>query len=94
MWHWFLTVTGSNNTSGTWYGFWSGFGSDIGELVIIGGLIQLVRHHNCHVKGCLRWGRHQVEGTPYKVCRVHHPDMPSHNVSYADVVKAHKKAKK
>ena len=63
--------TGSKG-SGSVYGFWSGFGSDIGEVVIIGGLVQLVRHHNCHVKGCWKLSKHTVG--PYRVCRRHHPD--------------------
>lgn len=70
--HWFFVHTGTYNESGPYYGFFSGFGSDIGELAIIGGLVALVRHHNCHVKGCKRLGR-KVEGTPYVACHVHHP---------------------
>ena len=45
-------ILGMDDLSGRWYGFWSGFGSDIGELGIIGGLVGLLRHKNCHVKGC------------------------------------------
>lgn len=71
LFHWFLTVTGSNNTSGTWYGFWSGFGSDLTEFALLGTVIGLFRHHNCHVKGCFRIGHHPVEGTNYKTCHKH-----------------------
>jgi hypothetical protein len=60
--------------SGSGYQFWSGIGSDIGEVVIIGGLYGLLRKHNCHAKGCWRIGRHPVDGTNYIVCRRHHPD--------------------
>lgn len=76
MWSWFLHVTGSDNTAGTWYGFWSGFGSDLGELAIVGGLIGIIRHRNCAIRRCWRLGRHQVtvNGTPHQVCRTHHPD--------------------
>ena len=72
-WHWLLNVTGTNiPTNGSkWYNFWSGFGSDLGEVVIIGSLIGLYKHHNCPVKGCWRIGRHQVDGTPYKTCHKH-----------------------
>ena len=41
---WFLHIIGSDNVSGPWYGFWSGFGSDIGELVLLGGLIITCGH--------------------------------------------------
>lgn len=75
--HWFLHLIGADNTSGLQYGFWSGFGSDIGEFVLIGGVIGAYRKHNCHVKGCWRIGLHPVEGTPYITCRKHHPSIPS-----------------
>lgn len=55
------------------YDFWSGFGSDVGEVVIIGGLISVVRRWNCEVHGCWRLGRHQT-AAGHRVCRVHHPD--------------------
>jgi hypothetical protein len=60
--------------SGNWYGFWSGFGSDLGELAIVGALVAMVRKHVCHVKGCWRIGRLPIEGTSWIVCRKHHPD--------------------
>ena len=41
------------NGSGPYYGFWSGFGSDLGEFTI---LIMLVKATNCHEKGCWRPG--------------------------------------
>ena len=60
-----------------WYNFWSGFGSDLTEFAIIGSLAVGMKHLNCHVKGCWRVGNHPLEGTPYKVCRKHHPDIPN-----------------
>jgi len=71
---WVLHVLGVDNLSGPWYGFWSGAGSDIGELAIVGGLVTLVKHRTCHVHRCWRLGRHQILGTLYTVCRRHHPD--------------------
>lgn len=73
IWHWLLNVSGTTipTTGSKWYNFWSGFGSDLGELVIIGSLIGLYRHHNCPVKGCWRIARHPVAGTPYKTCHKH-----------------------
>jgi hypothetical protein len=63
------------NEAGPGYGFFSGVGSDIGELAIIGGIIQLYRHHNCHVQGCWRLGRfkHTQGGQEYLLCKHHHP---------------------
>lgn len=68
-WHWLLTVTGINNLSGNWYGFWSGFGADLGELAIVGSIIGLYRQHKCHL--CWRIGHHPVVGTHYKTCHKH-----------------------
>lgn len=90
IWDWFLTFSGSNNTSGVQYGFWSGFGSDIGEVVIIGGVVSIFRQHNCHVKGCYRFGKHEVEGTPYKTCKIHHPDMGSGDITHEAIIMAHR----
>lgn len=82
---------GLDNLSGPFYGFWSGIGSDIGELAIIGGLIQIYRQHLCHVDGCYRWGRRSVEGTPHIVCHRHHPKP---RPSAQDVLDDHARAQK
>ena len=52
-----LHVLGIDSASGPWYAFWSGFGSDLGELAIVGAI---VRHVNCHSKGCWRLGHHHA----------------------------------
>jgi len=70
--HWFEVHTGTVNESGPYYGFWSGFGSDVGEATLVAGLFAAWRHHSCHVRGCARLGR-QVQGTPYLACPKHHP---------------------
>ena len=71
--HWLLHVLGVDDVSGRWYGFWSGFGSDLGEVAIIGGLFTVYRRHNCEVHGCWRLGRHATAAGQH-VCRKHHPD--------------------
>lgn len=82
---WLIHVLGIDNPSGRIYLFWSGPGSDIGELAIVGSLFGLIRHKNCHVKWCPRLGRYAVDGTSWTVCRRHHPDgAPTH----ADVLAA------
>lgn len=72
---------------GNYYQWWSGAGSDLGELLLLGGLITLTRHHNCHVRHCWRIGLHAVEGTPYRVCRMHHPTIPNQAPSAEDLTK-------
>jgi hypothetical protein len=71
LWHLFLHLSGSDNVSGPWYGFWSGFGSDIGEVSLLGALITTARHKNCHVKGCLRLG-HIDPAVAAPACKKHH----------------------
>ena len=69
---------GLDNLSGPNYGFWSGAGSDIGEITIIAGAIAIYRRHNCHVQGCWRLQWKRVPGTEHFVCRRHHPmDAPT-----------------
>lgn len=70
---WLLHVLGVDNVAGRWYGFWSGFGSDLGEVAIVGGLASMVRHRNCEVHHCWRLGRH-VTAAGHRVCRRHHPE--------------------
>jgi UDP-N-acetylmuramyl pentapeptide synthase len=47
--HWLLHIIGADNVSGTLYGFWSGFGSDIGEIALVGSIAEVgrraARHH-------------------------------------------------
>ena len=61
--HGILYWLGIDDTAGRPYAFWSGFGSDLGELAIVGAIWH---HLNCHQDGCWRIARHRV---PY--CRKH-----------------------
>ena len=77
--HWLAHVLGLDSGSGGWYLFSSGFGANFGELAIVGGLLAIVRHHNCHAKGCPRIGRHKVPGTDFSCCARHTPGgAPTH----------------
>lgn len=67
-----------NPLSGNGYQWWSGVGSDFGEITLITGLIVVVwrvrNHLECHVespKNCHRIGR-PVYGTGHRACRKHH----------------------
>jgi hypothetical protein len=70
--HWLAIHTGTDNEPGGYYGFWSGFGSDIAEVSLLGAVLGIWHKHNCHTKGCWRIGKHVVEGTPW--CNRHHGD--------------------
>lgn len=76
LWWWIEVRTGTVNEPGAYYGFFSGFGSDLGEVTLLAGVVAVYRHHNCHTKGCWRLAKHEVAGTPYKVCRHCHPTIP------------------
>ena len=61
---WLLHVTGVDDLSGRWYAFWSGFGSDLAYVAVVG----VAWHHlNCHKDGCWRIARHRQAG----YCRKH-----------------------
>lgn len=92
--HWFAVHTGTSQETSVYYAFWSGFGSDLGEVTLISAVVASVitayRHHNCHVAGCRRIGK-PVEGTPYLACHIHHPahEGNKRNVSVAQITAAH-----
>lgn len=90
MWHWLMHFLGFDNLSGPWYGFWSGFGSDLGELTLVGGIIAMVRTRNCEVHGCWRLGRHAT-AAGHRACRRHHPDG---HLSVTAMHEAHHRAKR
>lgn len=71
--HGILHVLGIDTQQSYWYDFWSGIATQA-SLVFVG--VGLYRKHNCHVSWCWRLAKHPVEGTPYTVCRRHHPELP------------------
>ena len=94
VWYWIEVHTGTVNESGPYYGFWSGFGSDIGEVTLLGGIIVGLRHINCHVTGCRRIRTHPVPDTPYRACRKHHPSVPTNGPITAErIADAHEAGK-
>ena len=84
--HWLAVHAGTVDESGPWYGFWSGFGSDLGEITLVGAVLGMLRQHNCEVKGCPRLGRHTT-AAGHRVCRRHHPDG---HLTAGDVHAAHR----
>lgn len=57
-----MHLLGLDNPGGPWYLFWSGI---FGDLTIFAAVLAHYFKHNCHVKGCLRLGKHTVDGSPY-----------------------------
>jgi hypothetical protein len=77
---------------GNGYQFWSGIGSDIGEVAIIGGLISIYRKGNCHQQHCWRMSHHdyEVDGVTYRLCHKHHPSA-NETLTSAQVQTQHKR---
>lgn len=84
---------------GRGYQFWSGIGSDVGEVTLIVGLVTgsvavrrfLHAHFECHAEGCTKLGVHPVRGTPYRTCWHDHPVLGKHKTKHGvplDVIHA------
>jgi hypothetical protein len=96
--HWLALHTGTlHGGPDLYYNFWSGFGSDLGEATLISavgiGVYTGVRKVNCHTKGCWRIGHHPLDGTPYILCRHHHPDVPSKGATHEHILEQHRQYK-
>lgn len=91
--HWLAIHLGIDNESGQYYAWWSGAGSDAGELTLLTGAGAVYWHHQCHVDGCHRLGRHPIGNTGVKVCRRCHPDLPK-RITLGHVHALHHAAKK
>jgi hypothetical protein len=91
---WLAVHTGTVNESGPYYGFWSGFGSDIAEFGIIGavgtGVYQIVRKYNCHEPRCWRVGNHPAAGGQFVLCYRHHPDYQGAQPSSEMIKRLHR----
>ena len=86
--YWLQVHTGTINESGPYYGFWSGFGSDIEEFGILGAvgaaIYQLVKKYNCHEPRCWRIGQYSAADGQFLLCYRHHPEYhgekPTHEL--------------
>ena len=74
---------------GPGYQFYSGVGSDISEITILGAAIALLKHANCDAPRCLRYGPHRTADGHHKLCRKHHPDLPNHRLSLREIHARH-----
>jgi hypothetical protein len=92
--HWLGVHTGTVNESGPYYGFWSGFGSDLAEFGILGAIgtaaYQLVKKYNCHEPGCWRVGTHPAAGGQFLLCYRHHPDYRGSKPTHDLIVRMHR----
>jgi hypothetical protein len=92
--YWLQVHTGTINESGPYYGFWSGFGSDLEEFGVLGavatGIYQLVKKYNCHEPGCWRVGQHPAAGGQFLLCYRHHPDYRGEKPTHELIERLHR----
>src|SRR5215467_3887203 len=92
--HWLGVHTGTVNEPGPYYGFWSGFGSDLEEFGILGAIgaafYQLVKKYNCHEPGCWRIGNHPAAGGQFHLCYRHHPDFQGKKPTHELIERLHR----
>jgi hypothetical protein len=92
--YWLQVHTGTINEPGPYYGFWSGFGSDIEEFGILGaigtGIYQLIKKYNCHEPGCWRIGQHPAAGGQFLLCYRHHPDYQGKKPTHELIQRLHR----
>ena len=92
--HWLAVHTGTVNESGPYYGFWSGFGSDLAEFSILGAIgtaaYQLFKKYNCHEPGCWRVGTHPAAGGQFLLCYRHHPDFHGQRPTHEMIERLHR----
>src|SRR6201987_2605319 len=92
--HWLQVHTGTVNEPGPYYGFWSGFGSDLEEFGILGAggatIYPLVRKFNCHEPGCWRVGNPPAAGGQFNLCYRHHPDFQGKKPTHELIERLHR----
>jgi hypothetical protein len=92
--YWLQVHTGTINEPGPYYGFWSGFGSDIEEFGILGafgaGIYQPFKKYNCHEPGCWRVGQYSAAGGQFLLCYRHHPDYQGRKPTHELIQRLHR----
>ena len=64
--HWLAKILGLTNANGSYYLFWSGFGTQLDRLAVVA---VLWHRFNCHAPGCWRIAIHHPNGAAK--CRKH-----------------------
>jgi hypothetical protein len=92
--HWLQVHTGTINESGPYYGFWSGFGSDLEEFGILGAIgaaiYQLFKKYNCHEPGCWRVGQYSAADGQFLLCYRHHPQYHGQKPTHELIERLHR----
>lgn len=80
------------------YNFWSGIGSDFGEITLLATAIAAllvvwrfyINHLTCHVTTCKKPALHHVPGTAFRTCLTHHPEIPNGEITVEHIHAAHR----
>jgi hypothetical protein len=91
--HWLAIHTGTENEPGVYYGFFSGFGSDLGEITLVGAALTVYKRYSCHTWWCPRPGQHDFTdaetGITYKLCKRCHPQHPGKRLTRRHIARIH-----
>lgn len=79
--HWITYWTGQDDEGGGHYGFNSGAGGALPDVLIVTGLAGAYWHVSCHHSGCWLPGKHPSGDGSLKLCRWHHPDLRGRKVT-------------
>lgn len=69
MWSSFVHAANWFALKGEGYNFWSGIGSDLGEVTLVAMAAGWWHHVNCHEQGCWRKGHPNSDGKV--ICKKH-----------------------
>jgi hypothetical protein len=80
--------------AGEGYQFWSGIGADLSEITVLGLALGAYKFVNCQSPRCWRFGLHRTADGHHKLCRRHHPGLPNHKLSLAEIHEMHHTAQR
>lgn len=66
------------------------FSSSGEQVAILAALIAVYRRHQCAAPWCPLPGRHRTADGQHGLCRRHHPDLPNHRLSLAEIHARHR----
>lgn len=55
------------------------------QVTAVVAIVLFYRHHTCGAPWCLRLGKHPTADGLHKLCRKHHPDLPNHKLTLAEI---------
>lgn len=96
IWHWLAHAFSTyflHTQHGAGYQWTSGPEARISYLGVFALVIGAWKHWNCQAPWCFRHGPHKTADGQHHLCRKHHPDLPNHRLSLAEIHERHNAAK-